>query len=265
LVDLVAALKLAADLPDGACAIIKHTNPCGCAVSARPAAALARALVSDPDAAFGGVFAFNVEIDAETAAALAERFLEVVAAPSFSPPALAKLREKKNVRVLSWQRDLFLGATRGASRGFGALVLHQDEDEGFPELEVWKLATGEEPGDDLRAALTLAWRVCKHVKSNAVVIGDASGVLGVGAGQMSRVDSVRLAIRKAGERGLDLRGAAAASDGFFPFPDGLELLADAGVRAVIAPAGSIRDAQVAAAAAARGITLIHTDRRHFRH
>lgn len=265
LVDLIAALKLSADLPAAACAIIKHTNPCGCGLGRTPAAALARALLSDPDAAFGGVYAFGAEVDHEAATELNARFLEIVAAPSYTEDALARLLRKKNVRVLTWDAQVFLAATRGSSRGFGGLVLHQDEDEGFPELAAWQLAAGTEPSGALRDALALAWRVCKHVKSNAIVIGNAEGVLGVGAGQMSRVDSVRLAIRKASERGLNLRGAVAASDGFFPFPDGVELLADAGLQAVIAPAGSIRDAEVAAAAQARGMTLLRTDRRHFRH
>ncbi len=265
LVDLVAALKLAADFPEGACAIIKHTNPCGLAVGDTPAAALERALACDPDAAFGGVYAFSAPVDAEAAALLAARFAEVVAAPEFPAGALETLRRRKNLRILTWERAPFLAATRGSTRAFGRLSLDQDEDDGFPELATAAPAAGTAPAEGLRAALSLAWRAVKHVKSNAVVLADATGLRGVGAGQMSRVDAVRLALHKARERGFDPRGAVAASDGFFPFPDGIELLADAGVTAVIAPGGSLRDAEVAATAGARGLTLIQAARRHFRH
>lgn len=265
LVDLVAALKLAADCGPGACAIIKHTNPCGCAVAAAPQAALARALRCDPDAAFGGVFAFAEPVDEAAAAMLGERFLEIVAAPEFPASALAALRRKKNLRVLTWDPAAFLAATRGAARSFGRLTLAQDEDEGFPELDTARVVAGAPPDAARRAALALAWKVAKHVKSNAIVLADGEGTLGIGAGQMSRVDAARLAVRKAGERGFDLRGAVAGSDGFFPFPDGLEILAEAGVTAVIAPGGSVRDEEVAAAARARGLTLLLAERRHFRH
>ncbi|MHB8080104.1 MAG: bifunctional phosphoribosylaminoimidazolecarboxamide formyltransferase/IMP cyclohydrolase [Candidatus Krumholzibacteriia bacterium] len=265
LVDLVAALKLAADFPEGACAIIKHTNPCGLAVGATPAAALERALACDPDAAFGGVYAFSMPLDEAAAELLAARFAEVVAAPACPAGALATLQRRRNLRILTWEPAPFLAATRGAVRAFGQLRLEQDEDEGFPELDTATPTAGDPPSPSVRAALALAWRAAKHVKSNAVVLADAAGLRGVGAGQMSRVDAVRLALHKARERGFDPRGAVAASDGFFPFPDSIELLADAGVTAVIAPGGSLRDAEVAAAAAARGLTLIQAARRHFRH
>ncbi len=265
LVDLVAALKLAADLGPGGCAVIKHTNPCGAAVAAPPRAALELALRCDPDAAFGGVFAFGEIVDVPAAELLAERFVEVVAAPAYAAESLAILRRKKNVRVLTWDRARFLAATRGPARLFGRLALRQDEDEGFPELESWRVVAGAEPDAGARADLALAWKVAKHVKSNAVVIARGAATLGIGAGQMSRVDSARLAVGKARGRGFDLRGSVAASDGFFPFPDGVELLADAGVAAVVAPGGSIRDEAVADAARAKGIALILTDRRHFRH
>jgi phosphoribosylaminoimidazolecarboxamide formyltransferase / IMP cyclohydrolase len=228
-------------------------------------AALERALACDPEAAFGGVFAFSAPLDAAAAAALAARFVEVVAAPAFSAEALAALRGRKNVRLLTWDREPFLAATRGAVRAFGRLSLAQDEDEGFPELVDARPVAGPAPDAPTLAALSLAWRTAKHVKSNAIVLADAAGLRGVGAGQMSRVDAVRLALRKAQERGFATRGAVAASDGFFPFPDSVELLADAGVAAIAAPGGSLRDGEVAAAAAARGLTLFQLARRHFRH
>ncbi len=145
------------------------------------------------------------------------------------------MTKKKNLRVLSCRLPDFAAATRGRSRVFGRIALHQDEDDGFPELATWRVVAGEEPDAATRRALTLAWIVCKHGKSNAIVLASPEATLGCGFGQMSRVDSVKLAVRKAGEQGLDLAGCAAASDGFFPFPDGVEELARAGVRAVIAP------------------------------
>ena len=264
LVDLVAGLKLAADFSEPCCAILKHTNPCGFAVGA-PAVALERALRCDPVSAFGGVFAFNAEIDEVAAGILAERFLEIIAAPSFAPGALERLTRKKNVRVLTADFPRFLAATRGRSRAWGGLMLRQDEDEGFPELADWRLAAGTEPDAATRAGLALGWKVAKHGKSNAIVIVDGTSTLGCGFGQMSRVDSVELAIGKARAQGLDLAGALAASDGFFPFPDGVEKLAAAGIRAVVAPAGSIRDDEVAARAGELGVTLLLAGRRHFNH
>jgi len=264
LVDLVAAVKLAADFDEACCAVIKHTNPCGLGLGA-PAEALERALRCDPVSAFGGVFAFNRPVDLATAEVLAGRFLEIIVAPGYDADALVRLTRKKNVRVLTCDRDRFLATTRGRVRAFGDLVLRQDEDEGFPELAEWRVVAGAEPDAATTTALTAMWRVCKHGKSNAIVLGDAEGTLGCGFGQMSRVDSVKLAVGKAGEQKLDLHGCVAASDGFFPFPDGVEALAAAGARAVIAPGGSIRDDEVAAAAAKQGMTLILTARRHFNH
>lgn len=264
IVDLVAALKLAGDLPDGGCAIIKHTNPCGLGLG-EPATALERALLCDPVSAFGGIVAFNRAVDPDTAAALAGRFLEIVAAPSFDPRALDTLRKRKNLRVVTWDPEVFIAATRGRSRSWGALSLAQDEDEGFPELDDWRLVAGDKPAPDVRRDLALAWIAAKHGKSNAIVIARGEATLGCGFGQMSRVDSVRLAVRKAADQGLDLAESVAASDGFFPFPDGVEELARAGVRAVVAPGGSMRDDEVAAAAQALGITLLLASRRHFNH
>jgi phosphoribosylaminoimidazolecarboxamide formyltransferase/IMP cyclohydrolase len=264
LVDLIAGLKLAGDFNEPCCAILKHTNPCGFALGA-PVQAVDLALRCDPVSAFGGVFVFNAEITEDAAALLAERFLEIIAAPSFTPPALARLTRKKNVRVLSADLPRFLAATRGRSRAWGALRLQQDEDEGFPELADARLAAGPAPDAATQAGLAMGWKVAKHGKSNAIVLVDGQATLGVGFGQMSRVDSTELAIGKARAQGLDLRGALAASDGFFPFPDGIEKLAAAGIRAVIAPAGSIRDDEVAARAGELGVTLVLAGRRHFNH
>jgi len=264
LVDLVAALKLVQDVGESCCAIIKHTNPCGLGTGA-PVVALERALLCDPVSAFGGIVAFNREIDADTAAALAGHFLEVVVAPAVSPRGLDRLRKKKNLRILTWEPAVFAAATADRRRAWGHLELRQDEDEGFPEFGDWRVAAGAEPDAATRADLVLAWIACKHGKSNAIVLARGGATLGCGFGQMSRVDSVRLAVRKAAEQQLDLTGCVAASDGFFPFADGVEELARAGVRAVLAPGGSVRDDDVAAAAHELGITLILASRRHFNH
>lgn len=264
LVDIIAAVKAVLDCRGGACAVIKHTNPCGLGVG-EPAQALERALLCDPVSAFGGIVAFNREVDLATAEALAGRFLEVVVAPAYSAEARRRLTRKKNLRVMTCDLPRFADATRGRSRSWGRLTLRQAEDEGFPELASWRVAAGEQPSADVAADLALAWAVAKHGKSNAIVMVRDGATLGCGFGQMSRVDSVKLAIAKAADQGLDLAGAVAASDGFFPFPDGVEALAAAGVVAVVAPGGSIRDDEVAGRAAELGVTLLLTDRRHFNH
>lgn len=264
IVDLVAAVKLVGDFSEPCCGILKHTNPCGLGLG-EGATGLERALKCDPVSAFGGVFAFNREIDWETAEVLAKRFLEIIVAPSYSPEALTRLTKKKNVRVLTVDSAKFLAGTRNRIRGWGNLVLSQEEDDGFPELDEWNVVAGDEPDLETRTALEMVWKICKHGKSNAIVLGDLNATLGMGFGQMSRVDSTQLAVMKAGNQDLDLKGCVAASDGFFPFPDGVEELAAAGARAIIAPGGSIRDEEVAAAAQKLGVTLILTGRRHFNH
>lgn len=264
IVDLVAAVKLVGDFPEPCCGILKHTNPCGFSLGAG-LPGLERALQCDPVSAFGGVFAFNSEVDLDTAETLAKLFLEIIVAPRYSEEALARLTRKKNVRVLTVDSEKFLAATRGRTRSWGRLTLTQGEDEGFPELLDWNLVAGPEPDQNTRTALEMVWKVCKHGKSNAIVLGNLTATLGLGFGQMSRVDSTELAVFKAGNQGLDLNGCVAASDGFFPFPDGVEKLAAAGARAIIAPGGSIRDDEVAARARELGVTLILTNRRHFNH
>lgn len=264
IVDLVASVKLVVDFSEPCCGVIKHTNPCGFGLGAG-VAGLEAALKCDPVSAFGGVFAFNGEVDLATAEVLAGRFLEIIVAPSYSAEAAARLGRKKKVRVLSVDLERFLQATSGRSRAWGSLQLWQEEDAGFPELADWRVAAGDEPDAETRRALEMAWKVCKHGKSNAIVITGGDATLGMGFGQMSRVDSVELAVAKAAVQDLDLQGSVAASDGFFPFPDGVEKLAAAGVKTVIAPGGSIRDDEVAAAAAELGVTFILTGRRHFNH
>lgn len=264
IVDLVAALKLVGDFEEPCCGVSKHTNPCGFGLG-EGVVSLQRALKCDPVSAFGGVFAFNQPVDEAIADVLGSLFLEIIVAPSFEPAALERLKRKKNVRLLTVDLPFFLEATRSRSRTWGRLTLAQEEDEKFPELLDWRVAAGKEPDERTAESLRLVWKVCKHGKSNAIVLGNEEGTLGLGFGQMSRVDSVELAIAKAGAQNLPLAGCVAGSDGFFPFPDGIEKLAAAGVRAVIAPGGSIRDDEVAAAAAQLGVTLVLTNRRHFNH
>lgn len=264
--DLGAAFFLARDLGRGSCAIIKHTNPCGAANCGGPEKSFLRAKKTDPVSAFGSVVAFNSAVDEAAAAACRELFLEVIVARGFSKGAMELLGKKKKLRLVSipegeWEREI----KDWSSRELGGLLLLQDMDEGFPELEDWKVVTKVRPGAGAERALRLAWRVVKHIRSNAIVICDEEGTVGVGAGQMSRVDSCRIAVEKARREGLKTKGASAASDAFFPFPDGVEVLAGAGVEAVVQPGGSIRDEEVIKAAEGLGIAMVMTGRRHFRH
>jgi phosphoribosylaminoimidazolecarboxamide formyltransferase/IMP cyclohydrolase len=264
ILDLDSALELVRELPAPSAAVIKHNNPCGAATGPGSAEAFTRAVAGDPVSAYGGILALNTALDAETAerVVLKEHFFEAVVAPSIAPEALKTLREKpkwgKNVRILESGAEAAAGAPF-AVRGIRDGLLYQSWNSG--DAAQWTAAAGSTtPAQN--ADLRFAWTVCKHVKSNAIVIARDGRVVGVGAGQMSRLDSAILAVLKAGGRA---RGAVAASDAFFPFPDALEKLADAGVVAVAHPGGSIRDAEVAAAAKQRGLALIVTGTRHFRH
>jgi len=264
ILDLDSALELVRDLPSPAAAVIKHNNPCGAATSATAAEAFTRAVAGDPVSAFGGILALNVPLDPATAERVVakEHFFEAVVAPVISPEALKTLKEKpkwgKNVRILESGTGSLSG-TPFTVRGIRDGALYQTSDT--EAASQWTASAGSTtPAQD--ADLRFAWAVCKHVKSNAIVIARDGQVVGVGAGQMSRLDSAILAVRKAGDRA---KGAVAASDAFFPFPDALETLADAGVVAAAHPGGSIRDAEVVAAANKRNIALVVTGTRHFKH
>jgi phosphoribosylaminoimidazolecarboxamide formyltransferase / IMP cyclohydrolase len=261
LLDADAALALAAEHAARPFAtIVKHTNPCGAAFGATLEEAYAGALDGDPVSAFGGVVGLSRPLDAATAARIAGIFTEVVVAPGFDEEALAVLSGKPSLRLL--QVDPARPAGWVAVRSVAGGLLAQEPDPGGDGPAGWALQAGSPPGPELLADLALAWSVAGHVRSNAIVLARDGRVVGVGAGQQSRVDSVRIAVAKAGERA---QGAAAGSDAFFPFPDGVEALAAAGVRAVAQPGGSVRDAEVTAAAAAAGMAMLHTGRRHFRH
>ncbi len=264
--DLHAAFLLARDLGRHSCAVIKHMNPCGAAACATAADSFRRARITDETSAFGSVVAVNDAADRAFAEACSDIFLEVVVARAFEPDALEILAKRKNLRLVSVPDADWDDEDRSfVAREIGNLLLLQDRDEGFPELSSWSVATSRRPTSEEERELDIAWRIAKHVKSNAIVICNGTGTIGVGAGQMSRVDSCRIAVDKARRAGLALEGTAAGSDAFFPFPDGVEVLAAAGVTAIAQPGGSIRDAEVIAAAERLGMAMMLTGRRHFRH
>ena len=263
LLDADAALGLVAEHAERPFAVIvKHTNPCGAAFGATLEEAYAGALEGDPVSAFGGVVGLSRPLDAATAAAIAGVFTEVVVAPGFEPEALAALAGKPSLRLV--RVDPARPSRRLGTRSVAGGLLVQEPDTAGPgdDPAGWTLQAGDPPAPALLADLVLAWSVARHVKSNAIVLARDGRVVGVGAGQQSRVDAVRLAVAKAGERAA---GAAAGSDAFFPFADGVEELGAAGVVAVAQPGGSVRDAEVTAAAARAGVGMLHTGRRHFRH
>jgi phosphoribosylaminoimidazolecarboxamide formyltransferase / IMP cyclohydrolase len=285
LLDLSSARELAEELSAPACAIVKHNNPCGCAIGERGQAAYERAFACDPQSAYGGVIAVNRPIDRAFAEALSAQFIEVLIAPHFDPDALEALQAKKNVRLLTCPEmggspnyPSAAHATGGAradasapARGLeakpviGGLLL-QDRDAVTETREQMRVLTAKAPTDAQWSDLLFAWRVCRHVRSNAIVLATAGATIGIGAGQMSRVDAVRIAIEKAREAQPELlAGAVLASDAYFPFPDGPQLAIDAGIAAIIQPAGSVRDELVIDAANAADIAMVATGVRHFRH
>jgi phosphoribosylaminoimidazolecarboxamide formyltransferase/IMP cyclohydrolase len=257
--DLDAAYALAAAFEDPAAVIVKHNNPCGAAVGGSLADAYARAFESDSVSAFGGIVAFNREADEEAARAMADVFTEVVVAPGFTEGALSAFGERKSIRVVRAPLPSGGGLDVRALLG-GALV--QDRDRVSERREDMEVVSDREPTQDEWRDLLFAWTVAMRVKSNAIVFARDLATVGIGAGQMSRVDSSFLAVRKAGDRA---KGAVMASDAFFPFPDAVEVAADAGVTAVVHPGGSIRDDDVLAVAESRGMAVVVTGRRHFRH
>jgi phosphoribosylaminoimidazolecarboxamide formyltransferase/IMP cyclohydrolase len=266
LLDLDAALSLVLEFPEAPCAaIIKHNTPCGVCQGGALEAAYRAARAADEVSAFGGIVALNREVDEATAKALAETFLEAVIAPGYAPAALAVLSAKKNLRLLDAGEAL--GAAGAHARpqldvrsvSGGALVMDRDAVE--PATE-WKVVTRRAPNDAEKAALRFAWRVCKHVKSNAIVFSTNDRLLAAGGGQTSRVESAKIA---AARGGAALKGSAAASDAFFPFRDGLDEVARAGATCVVQPGGSVRDAEIVAAADEHGLAMMFTGTRHFRH
>lgn len=264
-VDADAAWQLVNDLDERAVAIIKHTNPSGVGTGSTNAEAYARALATDPVSAFGGIVAFNSRVDAEAARAAVEIFSEVIVAPEFDDEALEVLRSKKNLRVLrvtAPSADISRGLEYKQISG-GFLVQDPDEHK-FQPADI-RCVTERQPTEIEIRAMMLAWTVAKHVRSNAIVLADETRTLGVGAGQMNRVDSVRIAAMRAERAGLQLAGAALASDAFFPFRDNVDEAATLGITAIIQPGGSIKDEDSIAAANEHGIAMAFTGIRHFKH
>jgi phosphoribosylaminoimidazolecarboxamide formyltransferase/IMP cyclohydrolase len=264
LVDLEASWRLVKEFDEPTTVIVKHTNPCGVGSAATLRESYQRALDVDPVSAFGSVIAFNRPLDAETAEAMSKLFVEAVVAPGYEPGALERLGEKKNLRLLD------LGTASGDEEGLqvkaiGGGLLVQSPDTLGASAQDWKCVTHRQPTESEMRGLIFAWRVVKHVKSNAIVYAREGLLVGVGAGQMSRVDSVRLGAAKARELKHPLEGTVVASDAFFPFADGVEEAARAGAVAVVQPGGSVRDQDVIEAANRLGLAMMFTGARHFRH
>jgi phosphoribosylaminoimidazolecarboxamide formyltransferase / IMP cyclohydrolase len=263
--DINAGRLLVQEFELPACAIIKHNNPCGCAVGGSGLEAYRKAFACDPLSAFGGVICLNRTVDRPLAEALMEQFCEVVLAPRFTEDALDVLCTKVNLRILEDNERRRLNvAERDIKRVMGGLLV-QDRDIDLEDRTEMEVVTERKPSEHEWGEMLFGWKVCKHVRSNAIVVAKDLASVGIGAGQMSRVDSVRLALEKAAAGGVDLTGAALASDAFFPFSDGPQLAVDAGVAAIIQPGGSKRDHEVVEAADAAGISMVFTHRRHFKH
>ncbi|MCY3653737.1 MAG: bifunctional phosphoribosylaminoimidazolecarboxamide formyltransferase/IMP cyclohydrolase, partial [Cyanobacteria bacterium MAG IRC1_bin_28] len=264
LLDLDAALASVQEFPSeqAAAVVVKHTNPCGVATGADLATALQRALAADEMSAFGSVVAVNQLLDAATAAQLAAIFVECVVAPGVTVEALECLARKPNLRLLTLDQAAVAGASGQQLRTILGGVLVQQRDQQPVDRSTWQVVSTAQPDATLLAELDFAWRVVRHVRSNAIVVSRGQRTLGIGAGQMNRVGAAELALAAAGERA---QGAVLASDGFFPFPDTVRLAAGSGIRALIQPGGSKRDEESIAACNARGLVMICTGRRHFLH
>ncbi|MGD8112531.1 bifunctional phosphoribosylaminoimidazolecarboxamide formyltransferase/IMP cyclohydrolase [Vibrio sp. TRT 17S01] len=263
--DTDAALECVKEFSEPACVIVKHANPCGVALGKDILEAYNRAYQTDPTSAFGGIIAFNQELDAETATAIVERqFVEVIIAPSVSAEAIEVVAAKKNVRLLECGKWSTKTTGFDVKRVNGGLLV-QDRDQGMVSLDDLKVVSKRQPtAEELKDAL-FCWKVAKYVKSNAIVYSKGDMTIGVGAGQMSRVYSAKIAGIKAADEGLEVAGSVMASDAFFPFRDGIDAAAEAGIKCVIQPGGSMRDDEVIAAADEHGMAMIFTGMRHFRH
>ncbi|HZI84583.1 MAG TPA: bifunctional phosphoribosylaminoimidazolecarboxamide formyltransferase/IMP cyclohydrolase [Casimicrobiaceae bacterium] len=262
--DADAAWECVRTFGEPACVIVKHANPCGAAIAESPIDAYRRAFATDPISAFGGIVAFNRDVDEATVDAVSAQFLEVLIAPGFAADAQAAIARKANVRVLAVAPSALPADAWDVKRVGGGMLLQTADTRDISASEL-KTVTRKRPTPEQLADLLFAWRVARFVKSNAIVYCGGGRTLGIGAGQMSRVDSTRVAALKAANAGLTLAGSVVASDAFFPFRDGLDVVADQGAAAVIQPGGSVRDPEVIAAADERDIAMVFTGIRHFRH
>jgi phosphoribosylaminoimidazolecarboxamide formyltransferase/IMP cyclohydrolase len=264
LLDITAATFLIGEFEKPTVAILKHTNPCGVASAETLAAAWAQAYATDRQAPFGGIIIVNQTMDDTLAAMIADIFTEVIIAPRFSDEALAIFAKKKNLRLMLAKRGLGADSLQEVRSVIGGVLL-QDRDKTLGNPADFKVVTKRQPSGAEWDAMMFGWKVCKHVKSNAIVYVRGEQTLGIGAGQMARVDSSRIAVWKAGEAGLDLQGSVVASEALFPFADGLIAAAQAGATCAIQPGGSVRDVEVIKAADERGMTMVFTGIRHFKH
>jgi phosphoribosylaminoimidazolecarboxamide formyltransferase/IMP cyclohydrolase len=264
LLDITSATYLIGEFERPTVAILKHTNPCGLGSAETLLEAWEKAYATDRQAPFGGVIVVNRTLGGDLAAQIADIFTEVIIAPGFSPEALALLGRKKNLRLMVAKGGIGADALQEVRSVVGG-VLVQDRDRTLGDRSAFRVVTRRQPTQEEWDAMIFGWKVCKHVKSNAIVYCRGEQTLGVGAGQMARVDSSRIAVWKAGEAGLDLRGSVVASEALFPFPDGLIAASEAGATAAIQPGGSVRDAEVIQAADDRGMAMVFTSIRHFRH
>lgn len=262
--DIQGAINLALEFDRPAAVIIKHSNPCGAAWADDVATAYESALSTDPASAFGGIVAMNREVSEAAADKIARIFTEVVVAPAFAPRALDILKQKKNIRLILWPSDHLPMSGIEVKAIEGGFLL-QDMDLAPEKYDEWKVVSNRRPTEMEWLAMRFGWRVGKWVKSNAVLFVNGEKTLGIGAGQMSRVDAAKLAVSKAGDAGLSLEGSVVISDAFFPFRDGVDVAAKAGATALIEPGGSVRDDEVIAAADEHDMALVFTGRRHFRH
>jgi phosphoribosylaminoimidazolecarboxamide formyltransferase/IMP cyclohydrolase len=264
ILDITAATYLIGEFERPTVAILKHTNPCGVGSADTLMEAWEKAYATDRQAPFGGIIVVNQTLDGALAKAIGEIFTEVIIAPRFSDDAMAVFSKKKNLRLMIAKGGIGADSLQEIRSVVGG-VLVQDRDRTLGNVREFKVVTKREPTPDEWAAMMFGWKVGKHVKSNSIVYCRGEQTLGVGAGQMARVDSSRIAVWKAGEAGLDLQGSVVASEALFPFPDGLLAAADAGATAAIQPGGALRDAEVIAAADARGMAMVFTGSRHFKH
>jgi phosphoribosylaminoimidazolecarboxamide formyltransferase/IMP cyclohydrolase len=265
LADLDAARAVLREFELPACVIVKHANPCGVGVSSDAEDAYTKAHSGDPVSAYGGVVAVNRRVDPPLASRLAEQFVEVLIAPGYTADAVEILKQKPSTRILEDRERRRASVGERDYRRVAGGVLAQDADMEVDDRERMEVVAGQAPDEAGWGDLLFAWRVCKHVLSNAIVLAKDLRTIGIGAGQMSRVDAVRIALEKATEHGHSLEGAALASDAFFPFPDGPKLALEAGVDTIVQPGGSKRDEDVIAAVEAAGAAMVFTRRRHFRH
>jgi phosphoribosylaminoimidazolecarboxamide formyltransferase/IMP cyclohydrolase len=264
-VDIDAAAKLILEFEPLTAVIVKHTNPCGVGTGKTLSEAYQKAYTTDTASAFGGIMTFNAIIDEETARAIHDLFTEVIVAPAFTVEALAVLQKKRDRRLIQADYDLLKKNIKTDFRSVTSGCLVQNTDRVLIQDSGLKVVTKRQPTESEITALNFAWRIAKHVKSNAIIFTSAERTLGVGAGQMSRVDSARIAAEKANMMGLDLKGSVVASDAYFPFPDGVEHAAKAGATAIIQPGGSVRDNLVIEAADRLNLAMVFTGIRHFRH